>query len=402
MNNKRKICIVTGTRAEYGILSQLMQSLKSDDRVELQIIATNMHLSPEFGLTYKEIEADGFDIDRKVEMLLSSDTHVGTVKSMGLASIGFADAYEELGPDLIMILGDRYEMLAAASAALIFGIPVAHLHGGEITEGAYDDSIRHAITKLSYLHFTSTEEYRNRVIQMGEFPDRVHWVGALGVDGLTSMEFMTVDELNVSLDFNLGDSFIVVTYHPVTKEPGEAEQQISNLLASLEEVMDKHKILMTLPNSDSGGRSIARIIREWAVDYPDKVCVVTSLGKKRYFSALRHCTAVAGNSSSGLLEAPSFGKPTLNIGNRQKGRAQGNTVVNCDTDSKAIKQGLEIVLSDSMIQKSRDNGINPYYRPDTLGIIHKKLVETIIPLQTIKHFYDLKNETTRNYSGTWR
>lgn len=390
MRIKRKICIVTGTRAEYGILSLLMQSLKSDDRVELQIIATNMHLSPEFGLTYKEIVADGFNIDRKVEMLLSSDTHVGTVKSMGLASIGLADAYEELKPDVIVILGDRYEMLAAASAALIFGIPVAHLHGGEITEGAYDDSIRHAITKLSYLHFTSTEEYRNRVIQMGESPDRVHWVGALGIDGLTSMEFMTVDQLEESLDFKLGDSFIVVTFHPVTKEPDEAEQQVSNLLTSLEEVIDKHKILITLPNSDSGGRSITRIIREWAVNYPDRVCIVTSLGKKRYFSALKHCTAVVGNSSSGLLEAPSFGKPTLNIGNRQKGRAQGNTIVNSESDVISIKKGLEKVLSESMIQRSKDNGINPYYKSDTLKAIHKLLVDSEFPTQAVKQFFDIK------------
>ena len=225
MADKRKICIVTGTRAEYGILSRLMKSLNEDSSVELQIIATNMHLSPEFGLTVREIEEDGLRVDRKVEMLLSSDTAVGTVKSMGLASIGLADAYAELDPDLIVILGDRYEMLAAVSAALIFGIPVAHLHGGEITEGAYDDALRHAITKLSFLHFTSTEEYRDNVIQMGETPDRVFWVGALGADNIGSGEIMSLTELEESLGFNLGDDFMLVTFHPVTKEPGQAESQ---------------------------------------------------------------------------------------------------------------------------------------------------------------------------------
>lgn len=387
--NKRKICIVTGTRAEYGILSGLMQSLKTDDRVELQIIATNMHLSPEFGLTYKEIEADGFRIDRKVEMLLSSDTHVGTVKSMGLASIGFADAYEELKPDLIVILGDRYEMLAAASAATIFGIPIAHLHGGEITEGAYDDSIRHAITKLSYLHFTSTEEYRRRVIQMGESPDRVYCVGALGIDDLRSMELMSLSELEESLQFRLGDKYLVATYHPVTKEPDEALSQIESFLSALDDVLPEYKVLVTLPNSDSGGRSITSTITGWAGRHPAEVCVVKSLGKKRYFSALAHCTAVVGNSSSGLLEAPSFGKPTLNVGNRQKGRTQGNTVVNCGNDHDSISIGLRRVLNPDFISKVRTEGVNPYSRPATLETIHKVLVDTEVAKQATKQFYDL-------------
>lgn len=389
MSEKRKICIVTGTRAEYGILSRLMARLKNDSKVELQIIATNMHLSPEFGLTYKEIEADGFKIDKKVEMLLSSDTHVGVTKSMGLASIGFADAYDDLKPDLIVILGDRYEILAAASAALIFGIPVAHLHGGEITEGAYDDSIRHAITKLSYLHFTSTEEYRKRVIQMGETPDRVHWVGALGVDDLTYLDFVTIDELNEYLNFKLDDSFLMVTFHPVTKEPEEAERQVEDLLKSLEDVLSNHKVLFTLPNSDNGGRAIAKRIQEWATNFPDKVCVVTSLGKKRYFSALRHCTAVIGNSSSGLLEAPSFKKPTLNIGNRQKGRAQGNSVFNCECNADAIKEGLKTVLSDATISMVKTKAQNPYYKLGTLEAIHKILIETPIMHQVTKSFYDI-------------
>lgn len=387
MVHKRKICFVTGTRAEYGILSRLMLSLKKDDSVELQIIATNMHLSPEFGMTVREIEDDGLRVDRKVEMLLSSDTAVGTVKSMGLASIGLADAYADLEPDLIVILGDRYEMLAAASAALIFGIPVAHLHGGEITEGAYDDSIRHAITKLSFLHFTSTEEYRDNVIQMGEQPESVFWVGALGADNVSSGDMMSLQDLEDSLSFKLGDDFLLVTFHPVTKEPGQAEAQTQALLDSLERVLDAHKILFTLPNSDTDGRVIGKMVRDWVQGHQDKAIAVTSLGRKRYYSALGHCKAVIGNSSSGLCEAPSFRKPTLNIGIRQQGRAQGNTVVNCDPTPESISEGLGKVLSREFIDFVSREGSNPYVKPDTLASIMTVLKEFPIPKHAVKHFH---------------
>ena len=390
MAYKRKICFVTGTRAEYGILSRLMQSLKEDDSVELQIIATNMHLSPEFGMTVKEIEDDGLKVDRKVEMLLSSDTAVGTVKSMGLASIGLADAYAELDPDLIVILGDRYEMLAAASAALILGIPVAHLHGGEITEGAYDDSIRHAITKLSYLHFTSTEEYRDNVIQMGESPDRVFWVGALGADNIGSDDMMSLTELEDSLNFTLGEDFLLVTFHPVTKEPGQAEAQTQALLDSLEKELAHYKVLFTLPNSDTDGRIIARMVRDWTHDHSDKAVAVTSLGRRRYYSALKHCKAVIGNSSSGLCEAPSFRKPTLNIGIRQQGRAQGNTVVNCDSTYESILEGIGKALSEEFIDFVSREGNNPYVKPETLASIMTVLKEFPFQKHGVKHFYKLQ------------
>lgn len=391
MTEKRKICVVTGTRAEYGIMSRLMMALKNDERIELQIIATNMHLSPEFGMTVNEIEGDGFVVDRKVEMLLSSDTPVGTVKSMGLASIGFADAYSELNPDMIVILGDRYEMLVAASAALIFGIPVAHLHGGEITEGAYDDSIRHAITKLSYLHFTSTEEYRNNVIQMGESPDRVFWVGALGAENIQNSSILSLEELEKSLDFKLGEEFMLITFHPVTKEPGQAEHQIKELLDALDQIPAHYKILVTLPNSDNDGRVITRKINEWALDNPNRVKVVTSLGRMRYYSALEHCKAVIGNSSSGICEAPSFRKPTLNIGIRQQGRAQGNTIVNCSTDYDSICKGLQKVLSPEFCDFVKLNGNNPYVKPDTLNSIMKELATHSLPHPTVKHFYKINN-----------
>ncbi|MDE6716466.1 MAG: UDP-N-acetylglucosamine 2-epimerase (hydrolyzing), partial [Muribaculaceae bacterium] len=278
MNEVRKICVVTGTRAEYGILSGLMKELQANANVCLQIIATNMHLSPEFGLTYQEIEADGFVIDKKIEMLLSSDTQVGTVKSMGVALISLADALSELNPDLILILGDRYEMLSVASAATVMGIPIVHLHGGEITEGAYDDNIRHAITKLSYLHFTSTKEYRNNVIQMGESPDRVFWVGALGVDNILQEKILSRKELSESLGIDLSEDFVVVTYHPVTKEPGKAESQINALLSSLEDIVNDYKIVFTLPNSDSDGRIIASMIRGWVEAHKDRAYAFPSLG----------------------------------------------------------------------------------------------------------------------------
>lgn len=390
MNRRRKICVVTGTRAEYGIMSLLMKALHDDPSVDLQIVVTNMHLSPEFGLTYKEIEADGFRIDRKVEMLLSSDTHTGTVKSMGLASIGFADAYEELKPDLIMILGDRYEMLAAASAALIFGIPVAHLYGGEITEGAYDDAIRHAITKLSYLHFTSTEEYRRRVIQMGESPGRVHWIGSLGADNIAKETLLSLHELEESIGHELGEGFILATYHPVTKEPGQAEVQIKALLDALEEHLTERNVLFTLPNSDTDGRLIARMIETWASVHKENVAVIASLGRRRYHSALACCVAVVGNSSSGLAEVPTFRKPTLNIGNRQKGRAQGNTVVNCVADRDSISEGLAKILSPEFIREVAMHGTNPYSKEDTLHEIHKILVETELPENAVKRFYDIR------------
>lgn len=392
MTKRRKICFITGTRAEYGIMSLLMKRLNDDPRVELQIVATNMHLSPEYGLTYREIEADGLKIDKKVEMLLSSDTPVGTVKSMGLASIGFADALEELRPDLIVILGDRFEMLAAASAALIFGIPVAHLHGGEITEGAYDDSIRHAITKLSYLHLTSTEEYRRRVIQMGESPERVFWTGAPGVDNISKETLLSAEELESYLGFSLGDKYLVVTYHPVTKEPEEALAQTEALLESLQQYIGHYKILFTLPNSDTGGRSVASLIKEWVKTHPESSIAVTSMGRKRYYSALARCSAVVGNSSSGLLEAPSFRKPTLNIGNRQKGRAQGNTIANCEADEASIAVGLEKVLSPEFQDFVVCHGENPYEKKGTLQEIHRILAETELPENAVKQFHDIKFE----------
>ena len=385
---KRKICFFTGTRAEYGIMSRLMRMVKDSQTCELQIVATNMHLSPEFGLTYKEIEADGFVINKKVEMLLSSDTANGTVKSMGLATIGFADALEDLNPDLVVILGDRYEMLAAAQACLIYKIPVAHLYGGEITEAAYDDSIRHAITKLSCLHFTSTEEYRKRIIQMGEEPGRVFYVGSLGVDNIRHEAAMSLDELEQSLNFHLGKRFLLITFHPVTMENATAASQCDDLLKALSEMNEGYQLLFTLPNSDTNGRVIAAKVKEYVKTHGEKALAVDSLGKKRYYSALKYACAVIGNSSSGLVEAPSFGIPTLNIGDRQKGRARGGSVVDVPASYQEIKSGLRKALSEEF-RAIASAGKNPYEKDNTLQAIFD-VIENY-PLENIvkKHFYDI-------------
>ncbi len=364
----RKICVFTGTRAEYGILSNLMRLIDNDKDLQLQIIATNMHLSPEFGLTYKEIEQDGFRIDKKVEMLLSSDTVVGTLKSMGLATIGFADALSDLKPDMAIILGDRYEMLAAAQSCMISHIPIAHLYGGEITEGAYDDAIRHAITKLSHLHFTSTEEYRKRVIQMGEQPERVFHVGALGIDNILNEAIMPIEELEQSIGFKLRNRFLLVTFHPVTMEQGTAADQCNALLQALEEVIPQYKVLFTLPNSDTDGRDILSLIKDFVNKHPKDCLAVVSLGKRRYYSALKYATAVIGNSSSGLVEAPTMHIPTLNIGNRQKGRCKGASVVDCEATLDGIKKGLDTVLSSEILATAKKSE-NPYYKPNTLNEI---------------------------------
>ena len=384
----RKVCIFTGTRAEYGIMSRLFSLIDNDADLQLQIIATNMHLSPEFGLTYKEIEADGFHIDKKVEMLLSSDTPNGTIKSMGLALIGFADALGDLKPDVAVILGDRYEMLAAAEACLIYKIPVAHLYGGEITEGAYDDAIRHCISKLSHLHFTSTEEYRNRVIQLGESPERVKYVGALGVDNIRNEEIMSLEELEDSLKFKLGEKFLLVTFHPVTMENATAAEQCDSLLKALSEINSNFKLLFTLPNSDTDGRVIINKINDYVSAHSDKAFAITSLGKRRYYSALKFATAVVGNSSSGLVEAPSFHIPTLNIGNRQQGRTRGESVIDVVATYEGIREGLNIALSTDFINRAK-NAHNPYEKENTLLEIFNTI--KTYPREGLikKHFYDL-------------
>lgn len=381
----RKVCIVTGTRAEYGLLSRLMWLIRADHDLTLQIIATNMHLSPEFGLTYKEIEVDGFTIDKKVEMLLSSDTSNAITKSIGLATIGFADAYEDLQPDILLILGDRFEILAAATAALIYKIPVAHLHGGEITEGAYDDAIRHAITKMSHLHFVSTEIYRQRVIQMGEHPSTVFNVGALGCENIKSLKLMSKDELEKSLGFKLDRNTILITYHPVTMECNTSEQQFRELLSAID-LFPELKVIFTMPNSDTDGRIIMKMIKEYVAKNPERTVWFDSLGCYRYLSVLQYIGGVVGNSSSGIIEVPSFHIPTINIGDRQKGRVAAASVLNCKPTRQDIQQRLAAILAPGYLN-SLVSVTNPYDMPDTA----KNILDTLKhqPIVSIKSFYNL-------------
>ncbi|MBS3964066.1 MAG: UDP-N-acetylglucosamine 2-epimerase (hydrolyzing), partial [Methylomonas sp.] len=324
----RKICVVTGSRADYGLLYWLMKDIQADAGLELQLVATGMHLSPEFGSTWQQIAADGFNISHKVEMLLSSDTPVGISKAMGLSLIGFADALAALQPDIVVVLGDRFEIFAAAQAAMNLRIPLAHIHGGELSEGAVDDAIRHALTKLSHLHFTATETYRHRVIQLGEQPERVFNVGAPGLDNIHRLPLLDRAALEDSIGFRLGAKNFLVTFHPVTLEKQTAGEQFEALLQALDGFDDAH-ILFTHSNADADGRAMAGLIEAYRAKHPDRVAVFVSLGSVRYLSAMRHVDAVVGNSSSGIIEAPALGVATVNIGDRQRGRLCANSVIHC-------------------------------------------------------------------------
>ena len=383
---KKKICIVTGTRAEWGLLSRLAAMIRDDNSLDLQLVATNMHLIERYGMTIKEIEGDGFQVDYRVPMEVEGDSEIATVQSMGIAMQGFAKAYDCLRPDILLILGDRYEILAAVSAALIFKIPVAHIGGGEITEGAYDDAIRHAITKLSHLHFTSTEEYRQNVIQMGENPDKVFNVGAIGVDNILQHPLWDKQQTEESLGgFRLDDNTVIATYHPVTMEHNTAEEQITALLEAFDEVKQL-RIIFTMPNSDTGNQIISQKIKEWCMLNPQRTTWFTSLGLKRYLSTLQYIRAVVGNSSSGLVEAPSFGIYTLNIGNRQKGRTAAASVINCLPEKNEIIRKLHEILN-----TPKPLGMfNPYYQSNTAAHIVRVLKE--VKIDPYKQFYKVCND----------
>jgi GDP/UDP-N,N'-diacetylbacillosamine 2-epimerase (hydrolysing) len=339
----KKICIVTGTRAEYGLLYWLIKEVHDDPKLQLQLLVTGMHLAPEFGLSWKQISADGFPISRKIEMLLSSDTAIGISKSMGLAQISFAEAFEELQPDILILLGDRTETFSAATAALIAGIPIAHIHGGELTEGAYDDAIRHSITKMSQLHFTSTEIYRQRVIQMGEQPENVHNVGALGLDNIRKLDLLSKVEFEKSINHKLHKRNLLITFHPVTLENNTAGEQFSQLIQALDSLKEAF-LIFTKPNSDKDGRVIIQMIDKYVQSNPKKAIAFTSLGQRRYLSAIPYMDAVAGNSSSGIIEVPIFNVPTINIGDRQKGRIMGPSIFNCSPIKKEICNSLNLAF----------------------------------------------------------
>ena len=384
---KRKICVVTGTRAEYGLLYWLIKEIEANKDLELQLIVTGMHLSPEFGLTYKEIEKD-FKINKKIEMLISSDTAIGISKSMGLAQIGFTEAYEELKPDILVVLGDRYEIFSAVSAAMIANISIAHLHGGETTEGAFDESIRHSITKMSHLHFTATEEYRNRVIQLGEEPNRVFNFGGMGIENIKRLKLLSKEEFEKSIEFKLNKKNILVTFHPVTLENSTAKEQFQELLDAIDELEDTN-IIFTKANSDTDGRVINQMIDEYVAKNSEKSIEFASLGQLRYLSALQYIDAVVGNSSSGLLEAPSFKIATINIGDRQKGRIKAISVIDCEPKKEEISKAFEEIYSKEFQEKLKSVE-NPYGENSP----SKQIVEVLknVNLANIlkKSFYDLK------------
>lgn len=383
----RKVCIITGTRAEFGLLRWLMEEIRQHLALELQIAVTGMHLSPEFGSTYQEIEAAGFTIDTKVEMLLSADTNTAVTKSMGLGVIGFADAYEHLKPDIVVVLGDRFEIFAATSAALIAGIPVAHLHGGETTEGAFDEAIRHSITKMSHLHFVAAEEYRNRVIQLGEPPERVFNVGGMGIDAIKRIELLSREELEKSIDFGLGDKNLLITFHPVTLEKqGSSTEQMNALLHALAELEQTH-LIFTMPNADTGGRELTRMVLEF-VNSHDNAIMYTSLGQLRYFSCLAQIDGVIGNSSSGLLEAPAFHIGTVNIGDRQKGRLKAESVIDCEPSKTSILKAIERLYSPAF-KESLQSVSNPYGNGGASKAIVQVLAEYPLDNLLKKSFYNL-------------
>ncbi len=386
---KKKICFFTGTRAEYGLLSPLIDELATESKVELQIIITGMHLSPEFGNTYKDINLGIFSKVEKVEILLSSNSAVGVNKAMGLGMISFSEALERLKPDLLIGLGDRFELFCVVAAALVLRIPVAHISGGELTFAAYDDSFRHAITKMSHIHFTSTEEYRNRVIQLGENPSTVYNIGALGLDNIKKMQLLSLKEFEKSISFRLDRPFFVVTFHPVTLENNTSERHFRELLKSLDNFMDFY-IIFTMPNADNDGRIIMKMIDEYVSKNKNRCVSFDSLGQLRYLSALRNSEMIIGNSSSGIVEMPMFKKPTINIGDRQKGRIFSKSTIQCSPNKKSIVSAIKKGLS-SDFNRSIQNMNNLYGDGNAAKKIKKYLLSVNLKKIVKKEFFDLRD-----------
>lgn len=384
----RKICIVTGSRAEYGLLRWLMQEIKNDDQLTLQIAVTGMHLSPDFGNTYLEIEADDFVIDSKIEMFLSDDTPAGIVKSMGLGVIGFADALKMLSPDVVIVLGDRFEILAAVQAAMMFSIPIAHISGGEVTEGALDDRIRHAITKMSDFHFVATDTYRQRVVQMGESPKCVMNYGDPGLDNFKKLKLFSKLELEKAIKFSLGATFFLVTLHPLTSVGKNAKIEMEELLLALDEFPET-RVIITKPNADSGGKAISALIDSYHRVNSDRVFVSSSLGQLQYLSALKTCSLVIGNSSSGIVEAPAINTPTVNIGNRQTGRLKAKSIIDCEANKEDIVEAIRKALSEDF-QKSLETNTSLYGNSNASYRIKRFLAEVKLGESNVKGFFDIE------------
>jgi GDP/UDP-N,N'-diacetylbacillosamine 2-epimerase (hydrolysing) len=384
---KRKICIITGTRAEYGLLYWLMKSICDEPKLKLQIIVTGMHLSPEFGLTYKEIEKDRFTINHKIEMLLSADTPSAISKSTGIGLIGFADAYNELNPDIVIGLGDRFEILAACIAALFARIPIVHIHGGETTAGAFDEAIRHSITKMAWWHFVATDEYKKRVIQLGENPDRVFNVGGLGVDAIRKTKLLSKKELMEKTGIKFSNKSLLVTYHPVTLENQTSQKHFQSLLSALQDLKEVY-LIFTMPNADSDGRIIKKMIDKFVANNKERSISFISMGHLNYLSTLQFVDGVVGNSSSGLGEAPSFKIGTINIGDRQKGRIKAKSVIDCNPTEESISQAIKKLYSVDFQNRLKSVN-NPYGEGGASKNIVEILQNIIIPEENKKIFYDL-------------
>lgn len=385
----KKICVATGSRAEYGLLRRLIGRLQEDQDLELVLCVTGAHLSKDFGFTYQEIEADGYEIREKIDIQLTSDDPVGIAGSMAHAITGFARVFDKHKPELVVVLGDRYEMLAVASAATVCRVPIAHLYGGEATYGAIDEAIRHAITKMSHLHFTSTEAYCKRVIQLGENPDRVFNVGSIGVENILNTEVIDQQDLQKDLGIVFDKKIILTTYHPVTLEDRTSEEQFENLLKSLKTFRDI-KVIFTKANADTDGRIINQMIDEYVLENGNQAIAFSSLGSKRYLNLLNYADVVVGNSSSGIIEVPSFKIPTVNIGIRQEGRIQASTIINCGTNQAQISKAIELALSDDFKKRCTD-AMNPYEGKETCNRIFQEIKSFVLgdSLSIKKQFYDI-------------
>lgn len=382
------IAILTATRAEYGLLSPIIKRMLQDDDINAKVLVTGAHLSPEFGFTYKEIEEDGVIIDKKIEILAKGDTGAAVSQTMGNALIKFGEYFECERPDALLVLGDRYETLAVCIAAMNAQIPVIHLYGGETTQGAIDEAIRHSISKMSYLHFTSTDEYRHRVIQLGENPNRVFAVGAIGVENALSLPLLSKNELEQSLGFSLDKPYVVATYHPVTLETISLDDQISDFFRAIE-IKSNYTYIITKANADAGGRRVNELLEKF-VKGKTNIHIVDSLGVKRYLSALKYCYMVMGNSSSGITEVPSFHIPTINIGDRQKGRTHAETVIDCKSDTDSILSAMEKAESEEY-RKICLRAVNPFEKPNVaeniVSTIKSEMMNKAIDIKKI--FYDI-------------
>ncbi len=385
--SKRKICVVTGTRAEYGLLHGLMKSINNHNEFELQTLVTGMHLSPEFGLTYKNIKEDGFKINRKIEILLSSDNPASISKSVALGLISFADSFNELKPNLIIILGDRFEALSAAIAASFAKIPILHIHGGEVTVGAFDESIRHSITKMSWWHFVAAKEYKNRVIQLGENPKRVFNVGGFGVDLIKKTKLISKNQLMNELGIKFGDKNLLITYHPETLDGESSKNKMKVILEALHN-FDDINFIFTMPNADQENYALKQLINDFVLLHRDRSIAFNSMGHVNYLSTLQFIDGVVGNSSSGLLEAPTFNIGTINIGERQKGRLKASSVIDCDISTESINNAINTLYTkkfNKVIMATK----NPYGNGGAVKKVFNFLKKEKFPKTLKKDFFDL-------------